>query len=128
METTSEEEAGNKQVQAAARLMELQSGYLTGYMEALISSIREGPVRGQHSAFRSSGFEGKRVLLIHGRADKVVNPSYSNEIFALLPTETRKKSRQLWITGGEHDITLTHGKKVGRILADWFAGKEIRDD
>jgi len=71
-------------------IVRLQSAHLPGYNAALSSSLRDGPIRGQSFAFKSKGFEDKRVLIIHGTEDTTVHPRYSPLIAALLPASTQK--------------------------------------
>jgi len=49
------------------QIVRLQSAHLSGYNAAISSSLRDGPIRGPALMFSSSGFDGKKVLLIHVR-------------------------------------------------------------
>jgi len=110
--------------QAAIDIVRLQSAHLPGYNAALSSSLRDGPVRGQEAAFASRGFEGRRVLLIHGTKDRTVKPKYSPRILALLPEKTRARSRLVKLDGAGHDLALTHPERVGGAISAWLEGKD----
>ena len=112
-------------VQAAMEIVRLQSAHLSGYNAAISSSLRDGPIRGQHGSFSSAGFAGRRVLLIHGTKDTAVNPKYAGQIMDLLPAETKRRSKLVWIEGAGHDLTLTHPERVGGAMWAWFEGKEV---
>lgn len=47
------------------QIVRLQSAHLPGYNAALSSSLRDGPVRGQSTVFKSKAFENKKVLILH---------------------------------------------------------------
>lgn len=49
------------------KIVRLQSAHLPWYNAAISSSLRDGPIRGQGPSFSSTGFEGRKVLLIHVR-------------------------------------------------------------
>ncbi|TFK29036.1 alpha/beta-hydrolase [Coprinopsis marcescibilis] len=114
----------SESVHAAVEIVRLQSAHLPGYNAALSSSLRDGPIRGQKEAFASKGFEGKRVLLIHGTKDATVKPEYSPKILQLLPPETRKRSKLVRVEGAGHDVTLSHPERVGGAMWAWFEGRE----
>ncbi|KAJ7182212.1 Alpha/Beta hydrolase protein [Mycena crocata] len=65
-------------------LVRLQSAHLPGFNRAVSSSLRAGPVTGMRWAFESSGWEGLRVLLLHGTEDRTVPPAHSPRIKALI--------------------------------------------
>ncbi|KAH6914587.1 Alpha/Beta hydrolase protein [Coprinopsis sp. MPI-PUGE-AT-0042] len=117
------DEEKKQTMRATAEIVRLQSAHLLGYNAALSSSVRDGPIRGQQAAFSSKGFEGRRVLLIHGTKDKTVSPRYSPQILELLPPETRRRSKLVHIEGGGHDITLSHPERVGGAIWAWIEGK-----
>lgn len=117
------EEEKRQTMQATAEIVRLQSAHLLGYNAALSSSVRDGPIRGQEAAFSSRGFEGRRVLLIHGTKDTTMHPRYSPQILELLPPETRKRSRLVHIEGGGHDVTLSHPERVGGAIWAWIEGQ-----
>ncbi|KAF8165947.1 Alpha/Beta hydrolase protein [Crassisporium funariophilum] len=102
-------------------IVRLQSAHLPGYNAALSSSLRDGPIRGQAAAFKSKGFEGKKVLIIHGTKDNTVHPKYATRIANLLPQSTEKKL--VTVEGAGHDVTVSHATEVGGALADFFGGK-----
>ncbi|KAF5333580.1 hypothetical protein D9611_002839 [Ephemerocybe angulata] len=110
-------------VQAALEIVRLQSAHLPGYNAALSSSLRDGPIRGQHHAFTSEGFEDRRVLLIHGTKDATVHPRYAEGIMDLLPEKTRRKSKVVYVDGAGHDLTLTEPERVGGAMWEWFEGR-----
>lgn len=122
------EEEPHPSVLAALELVRLQSAHLSGYNPALSSSLRAGPIRGLQAAFASSAFENRRVLLVHGTEDKTVRPGYSQEIWKLLPEETRRRGRVVWVDGAGHDLCLTHAPRVAGEMWEWFGGKKQDDD
>ncbi|KAF8806148.1 alpha/beta-hydrolase [Phlegmacium glaucopus] len=99
-------------------IVRLQSAHLPGYNAALSSSLRDGPIRGQSAAFKSKGFENKKVLIIHGTEDVTVHPKYSPLIAALLPASTQKKL--ITVEGAGHDVTMSHSKDVSDELSAFF--------
>ncbi|KAF8160077.1 hypothetical protein BJ912DRAFT_358833 [Pholiota molesta] len=82
---------GNVDDNAILEIVRLQSAHLPGYNNALSSSLRDGPIRGQRASFESPAFEGKRVLVLHGTKDATVHPKYAAQIIALLPPSVRRK-------------------------------------
>ncbi|PFH46559.1 hypothetical protein AMATHDRAFT_183280 [Amanita thiersii Skay4041] len=118
-----EESSSNKtSADPILELVRLQSAHLPGYNAALSSSLRDGPIRGQAHCFSSSGFESRRVLLIHGTHDQTVPPKYAPQILSLLPSSTQSRSKLITIEGGGHDLTLSHAKQVQTLLSDFFEG------
>ncbi|EAU82658.2 hypothetical protein CC1G_12426 [Coprinopsis cinerea okayama7 len=120
---TKARQRGRDSVQAAVEIVRLQSAHLPGYNAALSSSLRDGPIRGQKEAFSSKGFEGRKVLLIHGTMDTTVDPKYSPQILQLLPKETRRRSKLVQVEGAGHDVTLSHPDRVAGAMRAWFEGK-----
>ncbi|KAF8160081.1 Alpha/Beta hydrolase protein [Pholiota molesta] len=92
---------GNVDDNAILEIVRLQSAHLPGYNNALSSSLRDGPIRGQRASFESPAFEGKRVLVLHGTKDATVHPKYAAQIIALLPPSARRKL--VTVDGAGHD-------------------------
>lgn len=65
---------------------------------------------------------------MHGTEDKTVRPGYSQEIWKLLPEETRRRGRVVWVDGAGHDLCLTHAPRVAGEMWEWFGGKKQDDD
>ncbi|KAF4619496.1 hypothetical protein D9613_004744 [Agrocybe pediades] len=101
-------------------IVRIQSAHLPGYNNALSSSLRDGPIRGEINSFRSPGFENKRVLVLHGTKDRTVNPKYASQITALLPQSSKKKL--ITIDGAGHDLSVSHGLEVSEALLDLLDG------
>jgi len=102
-------------------IVRLQSAHLPGYNAALSSSLRDGPIRGQSTVFKSKAFEDKKVLIIHGTKDSTVHPKYSPLIAELLPASTQKKL--ITIEGAGHGVTVSHSKDVNDELSAFFGVK-----
>ncbi|PPR02143.1 hypothetical protein CVT24_011393 [Panaeolus cyanescens] len=83
-QTVTNSKGGVDDDSAILEIVRLQSAHLPGYNHALSSSLRDGPIRGQAHAFRSPGFWGKRVLIMHGTRDRTVESKYAGRIEALL--------------------------------------------
>ncbi|KAF8967472.1 Alpha/Beta hydrolase protein [Flammula alnicola] len=101
-------------------IVRLQSAHLPGYNNALSSSLRDGPIRGQAASFQSTAFEGKRVLILHGTKDVTVKPKYASQIAELLPVGAKKKL--VTIDGAGHDLSVSHAMQVSDELADLLDG------
>ncbi|KAF9535128.1 Alpha/Beta hydrolase protein [Crepidotus variabilis] len=101
-------------------IVRIQSAHLPGYNAALSSSLRDGPIRGLEAAFRSEGFVGKRVLILHGTKDVTVLPKYATQIEGLITDQAEKKL--ITIEGAEHDITVSHPTEVLRAIDDLVSG------
>ncbi|KJA29628.1 hypothetical protein HYPSUDRAFT_195996 [Hypholoma sublateritium FD-334 SS-4] len=120
-QTASDNEVEDKANSPIVEIVRIQSAHLSGYNNALSSSLRDGPIRGQRAAFTSSAFEGKRVLIMHGTKDVTVNPKYASQIYSLLPSAARVKL--LKIEGGGHDLSISHSKEVVDALIDLLSGQ-----
>jgi pimeloyl-ACP methyl ester carboxylesterase len=96
-------------------LVRIQSAHLMGYNAALASSIREGPIRGLGSHFKSLETSGRKVLLIHGTADTTVPYKYATRIQRLMPS-----SKLITLDSAGHDLVLSHSKEVGDALIRFF--------
>ncbi|KDR84352.1 hypothetical protein GALMADRAFT_55533 [Galerina marginata CBS 339.88] len=101
-------------------IVRLQSAHLPGYNNALSSSLRDGPIRGQTAAFQSLGFKGKRVLILHGTKDVTVNPKFALQIAQLMPATAKKK--QVNVEGAGHDLCVSHASEVIDALDDLLSG------
>ncbi|KIM38718.1 hypothetical protein M413DRAFT_75699 [Hebeloma cylindrosporum] len=101
-------------------IVRLQSAHLPGYNNALSSSLRDGPIRGQTSAFQSSAFEGKRVLILHGTKDVTVRPKYASLIDSTVTSKAHKKV--IFINGAGHDLSVSHSKEVTDALVNLLSG------
>ncbi|KAI5999807.1 Alpha/Beta hydrolase protein [Pisolithus orientalis] len=93
-------------------IVRLQSAHLPYYNAAVASSLRDGPVRGLESSFAALSNSSIQVVLIHGTADKTVPYKYTCKILALVPHAYLHT-----VDGAGHDITVTHGKLVAKILS-----------
>ncbi|KAJ3501333.1 hypothetical protein NLJ89_g9379 [Agrocybe chaxingu] len=102
-------------------IVRIQSAHLPGYNAALSSSLRDGPIRGQAAAFRSKGFEGRRVLILHGTRDTTVPPKYAGRIASLLPESAKQKTAI--VEGAGHDLTVSHPVEVSDALSNLLEGK-----
>ncbi|KAF8878581.1 Alpha/Beta hydrolase protein [Gymnopilus junonius] len=102
-------------------IVRLQSAHLPGYNNALSSSLRDGPIRGQAASFQSAGFEGKRVLILHGTEDVTVNPKYAAQIAELLPAASNKK--MVIVDGAGHDLCVSHSTDVVDALNELLDGR-----
>ncbi|XP_006456887.1 hypothetical protein AGABI2DRAFT_154349 [Agaricus bisporus var. bisporus H97] len=114
---------GDDEVDPMIEIVRVQSAHLPGYNAALSSSLRDGPIRGQSAMFASSGFEGKKVLLIHGTKDVTVHPKYAPRIIELLPDETKKSAKLVTIEDGGHEIVLTHAEIVTDEMIQFLEAK-----
>ncbi|KAL9713172.1 hypothetical protein Ac2012v2_004413 [Leucoagaricus gongylophorus] len=101
-------------------IVRLQSAHLPGYNAAISSSLRDGPIRGPALMFSSSGFDGKKVLLIHGTKDTTVHPKYSPRIVDLLPEKTKKLARLVSVEDAGHEVVTTHSGIVTNELVQFF--------
>ncbi|KAF9449057.1 alpha/beta-hydrolase [Macrolepiota fuliginosa MF-IS2] len=120
--TNSTSKAGDE-ADPIIEIVRLQSAHLPGYNAAISSSLRDGPIRGQAAMFSSSGFEGKKVLLIHGTKDATVHPKYSPRIISLLPEKTRSTARLVTVDDAGHEVITTHSGIVTDELVKFFKEK-----
>jgi len=105
-------------------IVRVQSAHLTGYNDALSSSLRDGPVCRQAAAFSSEGFsKGRSVLLIHGTKDNTMRSRYAPLIFSLLPPATRSRSKLIMLEGAGHDLTVSHGAEVVTAMLEFSKSK-----
>ncbi|KIO04612.1 hypothetical protein M404DRAFT_544430 [Pisolithus tinctorius Marx 270] len=93
-------------------IVRLQSAHLPYYNAAVASSLRDGPVRGLESSFAALSNSSIQVFLIHGTADKTVPYKYASKILTLVPHAYLHT-----IDGAGHDITVTHGELVAKLLS-----------
>ncbi|KAF9480153.1 alpha/beta-hydrolase [Pholiota conissans] len=119
-QTATQNSVEDKSNSSILEIVRLQSAHLPGYNNALSSSLRDGPIRGQRAAFQSPSFEGKRVLILHGTKDTTVPPKYALEIATLLPPKAVRK--QVMIEGAGHDLGISHAKDVASAILDLLAG------
>ncbi|KAF8143104.1 Alpha/Beta hydrolase protein [Mycena galopus ATCC 62051] len=87
-------------------LVRLQSAHLPGFNRAVSSSLRLGPVTGMRWAFESegAGWEGRRVLLLHGTADLTVPSAHAARIGALIE---RAGSRNVSVSESSSETPTT---------------------
>ncbi|PPQ78903.1 hypothetical protein CVT26_011712 [Gymnopilus dilepis] len=102
-------------------IVRIQSAHLPGYNNAISSSLRDGPIRGQAASFQSAGFEGKRVLIVHGTEDVTVHPKYATQIAELLPAGAKK--RLVIVDGAGHDLCVSHSVDVVSAIQDLLDGR-----
>ena len=88
------------------QIVRIQSAHLAGFNAAIGSSLRQGPIRGLHSAFQSDSFNDRDVLIIHGTKDTTVLFKYAVQIAALLPPGARPEL--VIVPDGGHDLTISH--------------------
>lgn len=94
----------------------VQAERLPGYLPAIFSSVRHGPLRGLEDEYATVGRQSTtHVLLIWGDDDKEVPYALSAIAQKLIP-----QSRLITVPGGQHDITLSHPAAVGNALIDFF--------
>jgi pimeloyl-ACP methyl ester carboxylesterase len=101
-----------------SEIVRLQSAHLAGYNNAVASSLRDGPVRGLSSAFKTLGESGRQVLLIHGTADTTVPYKYAARTSMLIPDATL-----LTFDGAGHDLAVSHAIEVSAALVRFFSGR-----
>ncbi|PPQ92752.1 hypothetical protein CVT25_003861 [Psilocybe cyanescens] len=114
-------QSGSQEEKPLLEIVRLQSAHLPGYNNALSSSLRDGPVRGQRAAFQSKSFNGKRVLILHGTKDTTVHPKYATLISDLLPSGVKQKL--ITFEGAGHDLSVSHPVEVATALLDLLDGK-----
>ncbi|KAF8916908.1 Alpha/Beta hydrolase protein [Mucidula mucida] len=100
-------------------IVRIQSAHLPGFDAAIGSSLRDGPIRGLHSAFQSPSFNGRKVLIIHGTKDTVVSFKYASQIAALLPPGAQHEL--VTVPDGGHDLTISHPALVLEALQKFLS-------
>jgi len=98
-------------------LVRIQSGYLLGFNRALASSLRQGPIRDQHSSYKVLGESNKQVLIVYGTADKTIPYRSTAKIISLIP-----RAQILTIDGGGHDLTLEEDDGKSNQVAEALIG------
>jgi len=86
-----------------------------GYLKAIASSVRDGPLRGMEDAFEIVGQKDFSVCIIWGTADEVVPFSLATKMLSRVP-----KAKLVTIPGGGHDITISQPEIVGNALKEWL--------
>ncbi|KAH7105979.1 alpha/beta-hydrolase [Auriculariales sp. MPI-PUGE-AT-0066] len=98
------------------KLPALQRAALPGFLHALASSLRHGPLAALEWAYIQAGSAGSKVqfLHIHGTRDSVVPYKYTTEsIAAFIPAD---RLQHLRLDGAEHD--LVYDEKFVPILLE----------
>ncbi|KAF5385411.1 hypothetical protein D9757_005387 [Collybiopsis confluens] len=99
-------------------IVRLQSAHLPGFNNAISSTLREGPVRGEYRSFSSDVWNSRRLLIIHGTTDNTVPYKYAKMIESALPRHCR--SEIVTIDGGGHDLTISHPNFLVKEIERWI--------
>ncbi|KAG8903380.1 hypothetical protein FRB99_003372 [Tulasnella sp. 403] len=102
---------------AVLELQGLQRLVLPYHLGALVSSIRDGPLRGLEEVYSKAGSSNVDVIAIWGTADEVVPYSIATKLLSRIP-----KAKLVTIPDGQHDITASHGETVGQALKEFLRG------
>jgi len=100
-------------------LRELQAKYLPGYESAIVSCVKDGPLRGLQSSFDRLGRPESHwdVLIIHGTADNTVPFKYAEAIKARIPSAS-----QVTLEEAGHDLLVVspHSETVVESLVKFI--------
>ncbi|KAA1466620.1 alpha/beta-hydrolase [Dentipellis sp. KUC8613] len=107
--------ANNSSTDPISEVVRIQSAHLPGYNAAIASSLRDGPIRGLSSSFKSLGKSNRDVLLIWGTADNTVPYKYALQMQSLVPQSTL-----ITIQGGRHDLTISHPETISDAIVRFF--------
>ncbi len=83
----------------------------SGYMRALVSTLRHGPITGQAETYRSAGEHVEEGLLIWGAEDQVVPFEQHRAIIERVPG-----LRLHQIEGAGHAVNVTHAEQVNEAI------------
>lgn len=94
----------------------LQQTEYSGYADAIVSTIRHMNMTGMEEVYRRVGKSGKPVLLLWGRADKVVPFANAEKVRAAMPAA---KFVELEKSG--HIPTIDENAKTHRVILEFLA-------
>ncbi|KAJ7164519.1 hypothetical protein C8R46DRAFT_1036387 [Mycena filopes] len=109
-------------------IVRLQATSLRGFPHAVISSLHEGPTMRMRWAFGVPAWRGRRVLLIHGSEDDVVEPHTSPLMRSLIDAAPEEKNTTpaettvVYVEGAGHDLPWTHAEEMGRVVLKFLEG------
>ncbi|KAG8901491.1 hypothetical protein FRC00_006794 [Tulasnella sp. 408] len=96
-------------------IIKLQQLVLPYHIAAVVSSIRNGPLRELDYAFAKLGKTDTKVLVVWGTADTVVPYSLATQVLTHIP-----RAKLVTVAGAGHDLLITHAEEVGAALMDFL--------
>ncbi|KAH8828979.1 Alpha/Beta hydrolase protein [Flagelloscypha sp. PMI_526] len=106
-----------------AEIVRIQSAHLPGFNQAVSSSLREGPIRGQAASFSTPEFNGRNILFIHGTNDTTVDYKYAKMMQDLLPENAA--SELLTVENAGHELLSTHPRIILEAMDYFFRDGKV---
>ena len=121
----------DSQMSSISDVVTWQVQHHQGFVKAFISSIRHGPIHGEHERWRTLGetldterrskdtlgadevLSRRKVLIICGKADPFV---IENEIFKDAETLLGRENVELQSFDAGHEVPITHSREVARSI------------